>query len=845
VENNQATLNNQADTQGELVTLGDFMASDKPVVNKDTMTYEEFMGQPAPDVGGVVTPIPEEHKSGFIANLGKVFYGGMIKGATSFNDLIGLGLVAPGMIKSGYAEAAKIRKETYTENKPLQFTNDLVESFGNMGVTLPIDIMTGGATKATLAGKVLPEMEIILSKIPDFALGSGWRGLVSGVEQSKNPVEGVVKGITGAGENIAINTLYGNAGVGFKGVGTMAALGAANAVYDAAKEGRTPSKDELINGSAQGAAYGIIFSILPHLKEATKIGVEKVALGNYEKELNTHIKNSDLPKVQETVDRLMMDETVRPEIKDALGKALELQSGKPTLAIKLDNGEIVSDNAAELHSDIVTNKNINPDNVVDVGYLNNEGKYIATKLPDSKGGAPLESLPEVPKEALEKVKGLLGISQGQETLKYIAADTQKAQRFIDVLKEQGGIGEITKTHPDGITEISYKLPEMVKSEVNKTSVPETIIPKSSSESGQLDVSKIPGVPEVAENLQKAHEEFTKTFTPYAKGEEGKFTAQTLRENLGQMARSHDKVEESLSQAKDIFDKAKPETNLDFIDKMEQGVKQDSPESQKIADTLRTMLDNKRKEVQALGIGKLENFIDNYFPHIWEDPKKAAEVIRKIMGKRPLQGPKSFLKQRTIESTKAGIEAGLKPVSYNPIDLTMLKIREMDRYLMAHRTINALKEQGIVEYIPIGKKAKEGYIKLDDGISTVYKSPMIPIEEAVDTAVMGGLQKVAGNLGIEQARKPKIGGERLGYAEKGSIDPKTGLPGPGKVTTKFATPEEVLAHEIGHQIDYMYDLKGKMFGGSRPISDFIYDNMIKKADKEGRIADAQRYEKQKH
>jgi hypothetical protein len=37
-----------------------------------------------------------------------------------------------------------------------------------------------------------------------------------------------------------------------------------------------------------------------------------------------------------------------------------------------------------------------------------EGKYIPTKLPDTKGGAPLETLPQVPEELMNKVKGIIG-----------------------------------------------------------------------------------------------------------------------------------------------------------------------------------------------------------------------------------------------------------------------------------------------------------------------------------------------------------------------------------------------------------------------------------------------------
>lgn len=317
----QTLQNNQTEVQSDTMTLGDFMANAKPSANNDTLTYEEFMGQTVSPITPTVTPIPIEHKDGFISHFGKVLYSGMLKGATDWNNMVGFGVFAPEMIKSGYAEVAKLKQETYTQNKPVQFANDLIESFGNMGVTLPFDIMTGGATKTVLAGKVLPEVEAILSKIPNFALGSGWRGLIEGVKSEPNkPIEGIVKGIAGAGENIAVNSLYASAGVGFKGIGKMAAIGGANAVYEAAKVGRPPSKDELITGTAQGAAYGIIFSMLPALKEATQIEPEKTALGKYEGQLNNRIKNGDFLKAQETVDTLMADESIRPEIKDAISK---------------------------------------------------------------------------------------------------------------------------------------------------------------------------------------------------------------------------------------------------------------------------------------------------------------------------------------------------------------------------------------------------------------------------------------------------------------------------------------------------------------------------------------------
>ena len=318
-------MENQLQTpipQNDVMTIGDFLASGKPVENtpKDVITLDEFEGRPTlPNL--TITPVPEEHKAGFIKSVAMNLYQGALAGATSFNQLIGLGAFKKTkdiFIEPGAKEAAKLREETYSQNKAVQFGNDFIASLGNMGVTLPIDIMTGGATKTRLAGKVLPEVETILNRMPDFALGSGWRGLLEGVESPGNVIEKTAKGVVGAGESMSINTAFGTAGSEWKAVPKITALGWGSSVYEAAKEGRLPTQDEQISGAANGAAYGVAFAILPHLKDATKIKKEKIALDIYEKTLQTHAENGDFEKVKATVDTLMADEQIRPEVKEAI-----------------------------------------------------------------------------------------------------------------------------------------------------------------------------------------------------------------------------------------------------------------------------------------------------------------------------------------------------------------------------------------------------------------------------------------------------------------------------------------------------------------------------------------------
>ena len=96
-----------------------------------------------------------------------------------------------------------------------------------------------------------------------------------------------------------------------------------------------------------------------------------------------------------------------------------------------------------------------------------------------------------------------------------------------------------------------------------------------------------------------------------------------------------------------------------------------------------------------------------------------------MGRRPFEGSKGFLKKRTIPTMREGVEAGFTPVSYNPVDSAMLRVREMERYIMAHRTIQALKEQGIVKFVGTGKEIPEDFVKIDDRFADVtYKNDKI-------------------------------------------------------------------------------------------------------------------------
>jgi len=205
----------------------------------------------------------------------------------------------------------------------------------------------------------------------------------------------------------------------------------------------------------------------------------------------------------------------------------------------------------------------------------------------------------------------------------------------------------------------------------------------------------------------------------ASREGAKSGALILRHRAAELARETDRAAHALEGARAYFDKRSIADNHEFIDRMETGRHQASPAEDTIAMVLRTFLDQRRDAIQALGTGKLESYYENYFPHIWKNPAKAAQAIASIFAKRPLEGPKSFLKKRTIITVADGLAKGLELASDNPIDLVLAKLREMDKYLMAHKALNDLNAEGSLHFVRAGEHLPEGDGYINDPVATVF------------------------------------------------------------------------------------------------------------------------------
>jgi hypothetical protein len=282
---------------------------------------------------------------------------------------------------------------------------------------------------------------------------------------------------------------------------------------------------------------------------------------------------------------------------------------------------------------------------------------------------------------------------------------------------------------------------------------------------------------------------------------GEREAGIVREKTGELARKKEQVFQQYANAMARWEKRPVEEGRDFILREQHGERQPNADDQAVADQLQKEFAARRQAVEDLSHGSFDHWKEHYFPQLWERPTKIADwVVKQIMGgKRPLQGPAGFRKARVFDDLQEGLDAGFEPVTNNPVSMALLKLHEMDRYTMAHEILGTMKEEGLAKAVMVGDHAPEGWTRISDGISTIYGDRRIPIKEYYDEAVLSKLSDTARNLGIEHERAVGIGGSRLGYTTEGS----------NRIVTRFATPEAVIAHEIGHQLDWKYGLKDQL------------------------------------
>jgi hypothetical protein len=345
--------------------------------------------------------------------------------------------------------------------------------------------------------------------------------------------------------------------------------------------------------------------------------------------------------------------------------------------------------------------------------------------------------------------------------------------------------------------------------------------------------------------------------PSTKSPEHLHAAETLGAKLGAMNRRSESAAFLLKRAGKWFDRLgvhrenlAPDKNagIKFMSDMSQG--RPMPEHLKAtSDQIQKLFDERLGKLEAAG-APLQTVRENYFPGMWTKESRlafnAAMAKAKAEGRlpdnfdvntaspeakaaikadvdaflksgkgsdldmlsyltrTPMKGKESFRKHKAFDDIMTGAEFGLKPISNNPIDLVKGKLAEMDRSIMANEFFQQLKSEGKLRIISPYEEVPVGWVKVNDKYGTIYGAPTVTLSEYVDKNVYEGLMKVAEGIGVKPQRVMSAGRGKLGYASTS-----------GETVSQFATELSVLAHEMGHQLDFKYDLWNKIAKGEQP------------------------------
>lgn len=229
----------------------------------------------------------------------------------------------------------------------------------------------------------------------------------------------------------------------------------------------------------------------------------------------------------------------------------------------------------------------------------------------------------------------------------------------------------------------------------------------------------------ARMARKAHyeglaTEIRGTFDPTNISPEAKETGGAVKERWGELYQREEVSRQQFHELNQDVKDLTPAQSLEFMDAMENGRTQSVSALQPVADALRRELDRRRDMVQSLGRrdGKnyLENYYEDYFPHLWKDPKAAHDTL--IAGSRSLGGNTSFLKQREIEYIKDGVAQGLELKTYNPVAIAFSRIHQMDKFIFGREVWQDMKDRGFVKFAATPDAAPDGWVPVEDRISKV-------------------------------------------------------------------------------------------------------------------------------
>jgi hypothetical protein len=187
----------------------------------------------------------------------------------------------------------------------------------------------------------------------------------------------------------------------------------------------------------------------------------------------------------------------------------------------------------------------------------------------------------------------------------------------------------------------------------------------------------------------------------------------IREMLAKRQRAMDVADATFSEFRKVFDKTDPRINLANVDDWETGKPIRDLQFGAFLGRMTEGFNERIEALHAVDTGALPNLIRYYMPHLYKDPVRASKWFADFLGKAPLAGDKSFMKQRSWPTLKQAMASGLEPITTNPVDWVLAKYASMDKYTSMLGLRNDFEKRGWIARVPSGEPVPSGFVLVDD------------------------------------------------------------------------------------------------------------------------------------
>ena len=224
----------------------------------------------------------------------------------------------------------------------------------------------------------------------------------------------------------------------------------------------------------------------------------------------------------------------------------------------------------------------------------------------------------------------------------------------------------------------------------------------------------PAAQTLTESTKEIIEGIRDAFLPENASKEALKSSLEIRKAMAERALRAERFEKASEKRWLFWNSKTPEENIAFMKLIESGEKTGNPKVDKLIDTYRAILDESYELSKAL-YDKI-NYVKDYFPHIWENPKKATEFLNNYIRRI---GKENFAKERTVDLIEEGLKAGLKLKYDNVEDIVAARYMSALSARMKADMIDRLEQLGFLT-----KEDKPGLSKIMTPKGVYYGDPEV-------------------------------------------------------------------------------------------------------------------------